>query len=90
MDVTILRKCLTAFRHMFNELKTPMGRAIGVDPFLYLIITAVTFDGIYRQLSSRKTSEVLLHAPNSSKIGTEEVHVPVASHTCYKFNSYVV
>ena len=49
MDVTVLRVCMEKFRSMFQNLKTLDGQDIGVDPFQYITIAAVAFNGIYRR-----------------------------------------
>ena len=49
MDVTVLRVCMQKFRSMFQNLKTLDGQDIGCDPFQYITIAAVAFDGIYRR-----------------------------------------
>ena len=48
MDVTVLRVCMEKFRSMLQNLKTLDGQDIGCDPFQYITIAAVAFDGIYR------------------------------------------
>ena len=46
-DVELLRQGMTKFRDLFMSLKKPDGTCIGVDPFNYLTISGVAFDGIY-------------------------------------------
>lgn len=47
-DVTLLREGMTKFRQLFMGLETLEGRSIGVDPFNYITIAGVAFDGVYR------------------------------------------
>ena len=49
MDVVILKKAMLAFRDKFLTLRDTDGKDISVDPFQYLTIASVAFDGIYRR-----------------------------------------
>ena len=40
---------MSKFRDLFMSLRKPDGTSIGVDPFNYLTISGVAFDGIYLQ-----------------------------------------
>ena len=46
-DVELLRQGMTKFQDLFINLAKSDGTRIGVDPFNYLTISGVAFDGIY-------------------------------------------
>ena len=46
-DVHLLRLGMQKFRTIFRELKKEVGSPIGVDPFNYVTIAGVAFNGIY-------------------------------------------
>lgn len=48
-DVTLLREGMQKFRTIFTTLKTSEGMDISTDPFDYVSIAGVAFDGIYRK-----------------------------------------
>ena len=48
IDVTVLCLCTNKFQTMFQNSKTLDGPDICVDPFLYLAIAVLAFDGVYR------------------------------------------
>lgn len=59
-DVQLLRKGMTKFRQEFLNLRTQDGRHIGVDPFDYLTIAGVAFEGVYmRHFLPRDTIAVV-------------------------------
>ena len=66
-DVELLRQGMSKFRDLFMSLKKPDGSAIGVDPFNYLTISGVAFDGIYLpHFLPRQTIGIVPRPPKSN------------------------
>ena len=103
-DVTLLREGMTKFRSLFMSLEDGDGRKIGADPFNYVTIAGVAFDGVYRtyflpentiQIVPRPTAEDV--APSREKwLELEESKVmdPLFRYTTHgerwKFNGVEV
>ena len=72
-DVELLRQGMTKFRDLFMPLKKPDSSAIGVDPFNYLTISGVAFDGIYLQHFLPKQTIGIVPRPPKSNYSIKQI-----------------
>lgn len=73
MDVDILRQCLMAFRVEFQNLQDTHGKFIGCDPFNYLTIASVAFEGIYCRHYMPENKIIVVPRPGNDTCSMKQI-----------------
>jgi len=72
-DVTLLREGMNKFREIFMTLKNAEGDDISTDPFDYVSIAGVAFDGIYRRYFLPDNEIIVVPRPPRSIVTSKKL-----------------